>query len=82
MYTLNSTSRMVSETTASPYFASVNVGQNRVLVVAEITGQYVYLSTFKFQTSAGTYPIAVDVTATLKGSSKSFQLNPITLARS
>jgi hypothetical protein len=47
----------------------------------KITGQSAYLSTFKCRTPAGTYPIAVDVTATPRGSSKSFQWNPITLAR-
>jgi hypothetical protein len=52
--TLNSTSGTVSETTASPYFASVIVGQNGVLVVAESTGQHDQLSTFKFLTPAGT----------------------------
>ena len=43
MYTLDSTTGIVAETAASPYSASVSVGQSGVLVVAESTGQYVYL---------------------------------------
>ena len=43
LYTLDSATGIVSETAASPYSASVSTGQNGVLVVAESTGQYVYL---------------------------------------
>ncbi|HTZ47857.1 MAG TPA: hypothetical protein VMH20_09715 [Verrucomicrobiae bacterium] len=43
MYTLNSTTGVVSETPASPYTASASTGQNGVLLAAESTGQYVYL---------------------------------------
>lgn len=61
MYTLNSTTGVVSETSSSPYFASVSTGQSGLLVAPESTGQYVYLlkggltqwptpSTFTFDT--------------------------------
>ncbi|MGB7727523.1 MAG: choice-of-anchor D domain-containing protein [Candidatus Acidiferrum sp.] len=43
MYTLDSTTGIVAETLASPYSASNIPGQTGVLVVAESTGQYVYL---------------------------------------
>jgi hypothetical protein len=43
MYTLDSTTGVVAETATSPYFASVSTGQTGMLVVAESTGQYVYL---------------------------------------
>jgi len=43
MYTLDSTTGIAAETSASPYSASVSTGQNSMLVTAESTGQYVYL---------------------------------------
>ncbi len=43
MYTLDSTTGIAAETATSPYFASTTTGQSGVLVVAESTGQYVYL---------------------------------------
>lgn len=43
MYTLDSTTGIVAETPASPYSASNIPGQSGVLLVAESTGQYVYL---------------------------------------
>jgi Chitobiase/beta-hexosaminidase C-terminal domain/Abnormal spindle-like microcephaly-assoc'd, ASPM-SPD-2-Hydin len=43
------------------------------------TNSAVATSTFKFRTGAGTYPITISVTATPTGSSKSLQLDPISL---
>jgi hypothetical protein len=43
MYTLDSTTGIAAETATSPYLASTTTGQSGVLVVAESTGQYVYL---------------------------------------
>jgi hypothetical protein len=43
MYTLDSTTGVAAETATSPYLASTTTGQSGVLVVAESTGQYVYL---------------------------------------
>lgn len=43
MYTLNSTTGVVSETPSSPYTDSASTEQNGVLLAAESTGQYVYL---------------------------------------
>jgi hypothetical protein len=43
MYTLDATTGIVAETPTSPYSASVSTGQSGVLVVAESTGQYVYV---------------------------------------
>lgn len=43
MFTLDSTTGIVAETPTSPYIASETTGENGVLVVAESTGQYVYL---------------------------------------
>jgi len=41
MYTLDPTTRIVAETSTSPYAASVSTGQSSILVAAESTGQYV-----------------------------------------
>jgi Chitobiase/beta-hexosaminidase C-terminal domain/Abnormal spindle-like microcephaly-assoc'd, ASPM-SPD-2-Hydin len=43
MFTLDSTTGIVSETATSPYAASVSTGQSGILVATESTGQYVYL---------------------------------------
>jgi hypothetical protein len=43
MYTLDPTTGIVAETSASPYAASVSTSQSGVLVAAESTGQFVYL---------------------------------------
>ena len=43
MYSLDSATGIVTETPTSPYTASVSTGQTGVLVVAESSGQYVYL---------------------------------------
>jgi hypothetical protein len=61
MYTLDSSTGLVTEVAASPFAASVSTDQTGVLVAAESTGQYVYLlkvgsssspvpSTFTFDT--------------------------------
>jgi hypothetical protein len=43
MYTLDSTTGILAETAASPYFASVSNGQTGVTLISESTGQSVYL---------------------------------------
>jgi hypothetical protein len=43
MYTLDPTTGIVAETPTSPYSASLSTGETGVLVVAESTGQYLYL---------------------------------------
>lgn len=43
MYTLDSSTGIVAETAASPYFASITSSEYGILVATESTGQYVYL---------------------------------------
>ena len=43
MFTLDPATGIVAETPTSPYFASLSTNQTAMLVVAERTGQYVYL---------------------------------------
>jgi len=68
MYTLDATTGVVSETATSPYSASVSTGQAGVLVVAESTGQYVYLLKVGLTQSPAPSTFTLD----------SFQIDPAT----
>ncbi|MGB7845641.1 MAG: chitobiase/beta-hexosaminidase C-terminal domain-containing protein [Candidatus Acidiferrum sp.] len=68
MFTLDSTTGIVAETPASPYSASVSTNQIGMLVVAESTGQYVYLLKVDFAQPPPPRPLTLD----------SFRIDPIT----
>lgn len=68
MYTLDATTGIVTETPTSPYSASVSTGQAGVLVVAESSGQYVYL----LKVAAAQPPLASSFTL------DSFRIDPAT----
>ena len=81
MYALDAATGIVSETPASPYFASASTGEYGALIVAESTGQYVYLLKSDFASSGAatftldTFQIDSATPSLIAANSQSLNLN-------
>jgi Chitobiase/beta-hexosaminidase C-terminal domain len=74
-----STPTSASPVYSAPFTLNSATTVQAIASASGYTDSTVTSSTFKFRTGAGTYPIAISVTATPAGSTKSLQLDPISL---